>query len=136
MGIKDIDIKENFGKIVQNMDLKFRKIDDKELLIAIAIDKYKNVLMTAFMDKESLKMTLKTGLMHYFSTSRNKIWMKGEESKNVQKVLEVFKDCDGDALLFIVEQTGWACHEGYMSCFHNKVDLNTGNSTVIGDKLD
>jgi len=123
--------KNDLENILKNMDLKFRNIDGKELLLAIAVDENKNVLMTAFMDRESIKMTIKTGFMHYFSTSRNKLWMKGEESSNVQKVIDVFKDCDGD-----VKQTGWACHEGYMSCFHNKVDLNSGNSIVIGDKLD
>lgn len=128
--------KNDLENIIKNMGLKFRNIDGKELLLSIAVDENKNVLMTAFMDKESIKMTIKTGFMHYFSTSRNKLWMKGEESSNVQKVIDVFKDCDGDALLFVVKQTGWACHEGYMSCFHNKVDLNSGNSIVIGDKLD
>ena len=71
-----------------------------------------------------------------YYASRAKIWKKGEESGNFQKIIDIFRDCDGDALLFTVEQTGWACHEGYMSCFHNKIDLNTGNSTVIGNKLD
>ncbi|MBA2860385.1 phosphoribosyl-AMP cyclohydrolase [Methanococcus maripaludis] len=127
---------KNIKEIIKNMDLKFRNIDGKKLLLAISTDKQKNVLMTAFMSEESLEKSIETGYMHYYSTSRDKIWKKGEESRNVQKIIDVFRDCDGDALLFTVEQTGWACHEGYMSCFHNKIDLNTGDSTVIGTKLD
>ncbi|ABO35691.1 phosphoribosyl-AMP cyclohydrolase [Methanococcus maripaludis C5] len=128
----DLDIKE----IVKNMDLKFRNIEGKKLLLAISTDKSGKVLMTAFMSEESLEKSIETGFMHYYSTSRDKLWRKGEESGNVQKIINVFRDCDGDALLFTVEQTGWACHEGYMSCFHNKIDLSTGKSTVVGNKLD
>ncbi|MBA2862381.1 phosphoribosyl-AMP cyclohydrolase [Methanococcus maripaludis] len=128
----DLDTKE----IIKNMDLKFRNIDGKKLLLAISTDKDRNILMTAFMNEESLEKSIETGFMHYYSTSRNKLWRKGEESGNVQKIIDVFRDCDGDALLFTVEQTGWACHEGYMSCFHNKIDLNTGKFTVVGNKLD
>ena len=110
-------------KIIKELNLKFRKIEGKDLIIAITTDENKNMLMTAFMDKEALKKTLETGYMHYYSTSRKKLWKKGEESGNVQRVKEIYRDCDGDALLFIVEQKGVACHEGYYSCFHYKVDL-------------
>ncbi|ADG12840.1 phosphoribosyl-AMP cyclohydrolase [Methanocaldococcus infernus] len=101
--------------------LKWRNIEGKRLIIAIACDKNKNILMTAFMDEEALRKTLETGYMHYYSTSRKKLWKKGEESGNYQKVLEIYKDCDGDCLLFIVDQKGVACHEGYYSCFHYKL---------------
>ncbi|WP_131006582.1 phosphoribosyl-AMP cyclohydrolase [Methanofervidicoccus abyssi] len=110
-------------RIIKELNLKFRKIDGKNLIIAITTDEKKNVLMTAFMDKEALKRTLETGYMHYYSTSRRKLWKKGEESGNIQKVKEIYRDCDGDALLFVVEQKGVACHEGYYSCFHYKVAL-------------
>ncbi|MBP2143318.1 phosphoribosyl-AMP cyclohydrolase [Methanococcus voltae] len=126
---------ENYDAILKNMDLKFRNIDNKKLILAIVKNKENLVLMTAFMNEESLKKTLETGYMHYYSTSRQKLWKKGEESGNIQKVLNIYRDCDGDALLFEVEQTGWACHEGYMSCFHNKIEKD-GSYESFGTKFD
>jgi phosphoribosyl-AMP cyclohydrolase len=80
------------------------------------------VLMVAWMNKDSLLDTLKTGKTHFWSRSRNKYWMKGEESGNVQKVQSVFYDCDSDVLLFKVEQVGGAaCHTGHRSCFFMQV---------------
>jgi phosphoribosyl-ATP pyrophosphohydrolase/phosphoribosyl-AMP cyclohydrolase len=76
-----------------------------------------NVLMLAYMNDEALELTKKTGFMHYWSRSRNAIWKKGETSGNFQKVIELMTDCDGDALLARVEQTGVACHTGTYSCF-------------------
>lgn len=76
-----------------------------------------NVLMLAYMNKESMELTKKTGYMHYWSRSRNALWKKGETSGNVQKVIELLTDCDGDAMLARVEQTGNACHTGTYSCF-------------------
>ena len=76
-----------------------------------------NVLMLAYMNDESLELTRKTGYMHYWSRSRNAIWKKGETSGNVQKAVELLVDCDGDAMLARVEQTGVACHTGTYSCF-------------------
>lgn len=75
------------------------------------------VLMLAWMNETSLARTLETGLMHYWSRSRQKLWLKGETSGHTQRVLRWFKDCDADTLLFEVEQTGGACHTGYESCF-------------------
>jgi phosphoribosyl-AMP cyclohydrolase len=112
-------------------DLKKRKIDGKELIIAVVQDsKTKEVLMTAFQDETALARTLETGFMHYFSTSRGKLWKKGEESGNTQKLIEVRKDCDADALLYLVEQKKASCHEGYYSCFYK--DLS---DKVVGRKV-
>ena len=81
----------------------------------------KAVLMVAYADKEALEKTLKTGYAHYFSRSRGKLWKKGETSGNVQRVKEVLLDCDGDTLLYLVEQEGVACHTGEYSCFFRKI---------------
>jgi phosphoribosyl-AMP cyclohydrolase len=95
----------------------------EDLAIAIAQDHVTNqVLMVAFMNREALQKTLETGKMHYFSTSRKKLWLKGETSKHYQHVKEAFIDCDGDALLFKVEQSSAACHEGYFSCFFRRIE--------------
>jgi phosphoribosyl-AMP cyclohydrolase len=82
------------------------------------------VLMFAFMNAEALAHTLRTKKATYWSRSRNKLWVKGEESGNVQVVKEVFTDCDQDVVLIKVDQTGSggaACHNGYKSCFYRKV---------------
>ncbi len=81
-----------------------------------------DVLMVAFANRDALDRTLSTGLAHYFSRSRGALWQKGETSGHVQRVTEVRLDCDGDAVLYRVEQTGPACHTGARTCF----------STVIG----
>ena len=92
--------------------------DEKGLVPVIVQDiKNNNVLMLAYMNEESLQLTRKTGYMHYWSRSRDAIWRKGETSGNVQKLVELMTDCDGDALLARVEQTGNACHTGSYSCF-------------------
>jgi len=79
--------------------------------------KNNNVLMLAYMNDEAVELTKKTGFMHYWSRSRGSIWKKGETSGNVQKCLELRTDCDDDAILARVEQTGNACHTGSYSCF-------------------
>jgi len=77
--------------------------------------------MMAWMNEVALKKTFETGLMHYWSRSRQKLWLKGETSGNTQKVVSSFIDCDADALLFKIEQQGGACHTGYESCFFQPV---------------
>lgn len=77
----------------------------------------RRVLMMAWMNESSLNMTLETGLMHYWSRSRQRFWLKGETSGHTQRVVRWAVDCDADTLLFEVEQTGGACHTGYRSCF-------------------
>jgi len=92
------------------------------LITAIARDfRSKDVLMVANMNEEALVKTLTTGLMHYWSRSRKRLWLKGETSGHYQHVRGVWVDCDGDAALFDVEQMGAACHEGYYSCFYRKL---------------
>ncbi len=84
------------------------------------------VLMVAFMNREALSLTLKKGTAHYWSTSRNKIWHKGESSGHQQRVEEILVDCDADALVLKIKQEKAACHEGYYSCFFRKVDFDDG----------
>lgn len=99
------------------------KFDDKGLVTAIAQDaKTNEILMLAYMNKDTLSETLEKGVMVYYSRSRQKRWLKGETSGHTQKVREVYIDCDGDALLFKIDQTGAACHENYFSCFFRKRD--------------
>jgi phosphoribosyl-AMP cyclohydrolase len=76
-----------------------------------------DVLMVAYMNAEALQRTMETGRATYWSRSRQKFWVKGESSGNVQHVRDLRVDCDGDCLLLKVEQTGAACHEGYRTCF-------------------
>jgi phosphoribosyl-AMP cyclohydrolase len=97
------------------------KFDVNGLVTAVAQDAATNrVLMIAYMNRETLDETLSTGKMVYFSRSRKKRWLKGETSGHFQTVREVRVDCDGDALLFLIDQEGVACHEGYRSCFFRK----------------
>ena len=104
------------------MNIQDIKFDEKGLIPAIAQDSATQaVLMLAYMNEEALKLTLETGYMHYYSRSRKSLWKKGETSGHVQRVVALSYDCDGDAILAQVEQTGPACHTGNYSCFFNKV---------------
>ncbi len=83
----------------------------------------KKILMAAWMNREALKLTVETGEAHYWSRSRKKLWHKGEESGHVQKVKEIYLDCDEDVLLLTVEQVGGiSCHTGRHNCFFNKFE--------------
>jgi phosphoribosyl-AMP cyclohydrolase len=100
-----------------SMNLSF-KYNHDGLIPAIVQDATtRRVLMMAWMNASSLETTLRTGLMHYWSRSRNKFWLKGETSGHIQQVVRWAVDCDADTLLFEVEQIGGACHTGYQSCF-------------------
>lgn len=105
------------------------------LVPAIAQDyKTGQVLMMAYMNEESYDETLKLGYAVYYSRSRQKLWRKGEESGNVQKVHEIYIDCDCDTLLLKVDQVGGsACHEGYPSCFFRK--LEGDDYVVVGERV-
>ena len=104
------------------MKLDFSKWDG--LVPAIAQDwKTGEVLMVAFMDQTAWDKTLATGRVHYHSRSRNKTWMKGEESGHVQTVKEILVDCDEDTVLIKVDQAGGAaCHTGFRTCFYRRVE--------------
>ncbi|MBN2060651.1 MAG: phosphoribosyl-AMP cyclohydrolase [Deltaproteobacteria bacterium] len=93
------------------------------------------VLMMAYINRESWEMSLKTGEAHFWSRSRGELWHKGATSGNVQKIKEIYADCDSDAVLFKVEQVGGAaCHTGYESCFHKKVN-SEGDYHIVGEKI-
>lgn len=99
-------------------ELEFRK----GLVTAVTRDfRSKAILMVAQQTKQAVLKTLATGLMHYWSRSRRKLWLKGEQSGHYQRVRGLWVDCDGDALLYDVEQVGAACHKGYHSCFYRRL---------------
>ena len=109
------------------------KFDDKGLVVAVAQDYISNeVLMVAYMNRESLEITMKEKRACYYSRSRQSIWRKGETSRHVQKLKGLYYDCDCDAILMKVEQTGNACHTGCYSCFYNKVyDENVTDRSIL-----
>lgn len=119
----------------EECNLNFRhKVGDQELVIAIAQDyKTLEVLMVAYMNREAFQKTVKTKKAHYWSTSRQKIWLKGESSGNFQEVHEILVDCDEDAVLMKISQKGGACHEGYESCFFRKLEEN--KLEIIGNRV-
>lgn len=95
------------------------KFNEQGLIPAIIQDeKSGQVLMMAYMNREALEKTMSSGRTWFYSRSRQELWMKGETSGHVQKVKQIFYDCDGDTLLITVEQTGAACHTGHYSCFY------------------
>ncbi|MFM5881841.1 phosphoribosyl-AMP cyclohydrolase [Methanobrevibacter gottschalkii] len=108
------------------MKINFRnEINGVKVITAIAQDaKTNQILMLANMNKEALIKTIETGKAHYWSTSRNKLWLKGESSGHIQEVEEILVDCDMDAVILKISQTGAACHEGYLSCFYRKLNTN------------
>ena len=99
------------------------KFDAQGLLTAVAVDADNGeVLMVAFMDHEALEKTRETGLAHFHSRSRGRLWMKGETSGHVLRVEEIRVDCDQDALILRVTPAGPACHTGAVSCFYRRLD--------------
>ena len=102
------------------MEIKDLKFDEKGLIPAIVVDAVtKRVLTLAYMNEESLKITMEKQLTCFYSRSRQKLWLKGETSGNYQHVVSITADCDKDALVVVVEPDGPACHTGETSCFHN-----------------
>ena len=101
------------------------KFDSNGLLSAVAVDAVsREVLMVAFMDHEALAKTRHTGLAHFHSRSRGRLWQKGETSGNVLRVEEILVDCDQDALILIVRPVGPACHTGARSCFFRRLSAD------------
>jgi phosphoribosyl-AMP cyclohydrolase / phosphoribosyl-ATP pyrophosphohydrolase len=99
------------------------KFDERGLVPCVAQDHATGEVLTlAYANEESLRLTLETGEMHFFSRSRGKIWRKGEESGNVLKLRQLRYDCDGDAIVALVEPSGPACHTGERSCFYRELD--------------
>ena len=99
------------------------KFNDAGLVPAIAQDAASGrVLMLAWMNEEAVSQTLVTGFAHYYSRSRQRQWQKGESSGHVQRVREIYLDCDGDTLLLTVEQSGPACHTNRISCFYRQLE--------------
>ena len=97
--------------------------DNAELVAAIAQDvQTSEILMLAWMNREALELTLATGEVTYWSRSRSELWRKGATSGNTQKLHSISYDCDGDALLLKVEQSGAACHTGERSCFFREIE--------------
>lgn len=117
------------------MNLKF---DEKGLVVAIAQDAVTGeVLMQAFQNEEAVRKTMETGLVHYFSRSRNSLWLKGETSGRFQHLVEAKLDCDGDAILYRVIQDGAACHTGNRSCFFTKMTESEAlNNRIAFDVID
>lgn len=110
----------------------------KQELIPVTVQDVKSneILMLAYTNEEAFNKTLETGYAHYYSRSRKKIWMKGESSGNVQKIVEIRLDCDNDALLYIVEQTGAACHTGHYSCFYRNIEgAKTANQIFTPEQI-
>ncbi len=103
-----------------NMDIEKLKFDEKGLIPAVVQDYYsKQVLTVAYMNRESLEITMKEGYTCFYSRSRQQLWRKGETSGNTQKVVTITSDCDRDALVIEVIKNGPACHTGEESCFFN-----------------
>lgn len=114
--------------------LNFGKSADGLLPAIVQDHATREVLMLAFISELSWQKTLETGTAHYWSRSRNKLWLKGESSGHVQKIREILVDCDEDTVVFVVEQIGGAaCHTGHRSCFHRR--LHEGNLVTEGQPL-
>jgi len=109
---------------------------DSQGLVPVIVQDVRNleILMMAWMSKDALQKTLSTGKVHFWSRSRQKIWLKGEESGHYQWIREIWVDCDGDTLLLKVEQTQAACHLGYRSCFFRKMGKDR-NLKILGKKV-
>ena len=128
------------------IDINELKFDEKGLIPAVVVDAIsKKVLTVAYMNKESLQVSIEKGLTCFWSRSRNELWLKGETSGNYQHIVSITADCDNDALVISVEKDGPACHLGTDSCFNNMVyesderkdfSLQSLMTLIEGRKLD
>jgi phosphoribosyl-AMP cyclohydrolase / phosphoribosyl-ATP pyrophosphohydrolase len=129
-----VGVAGSFSRVSQNSGLSAVKFGVDGLVPVVAQEvRTGDVLMLAFANREALERTLSTGLAHYYSRSRASLWQKGETSGHVQRVWEVRLDCDGDAVLYRVDQTGPACHTGTRTCFSTRV---SGSDCPSGDDED
>ena len=104
------------------LDINSLKFDEKGLIPAVVVDaESKDVLTVAYMNRESLEISIKEGKTCFWSRSRQELWNKGATSGHLQKVISIYSDCDNDTLLLNVKQTGVACHTGSYSCFFNEM---------------
>ena len=104
------------------IDISSFKFDEKGLIPAVVVDSVtKKVLTVAYMNEESLKISIEKELTCFYSRSRQELWLKGETSGNYQHIVSITADCDNDALVVVVEPDGPACHKGEFTCFHNPI---------------
>lgn len=104
------------------MDFPEIKFDERGLVPAVVQDEKDGaVLMVAYMNGEALRLTLETGIVHFYSRSRQTLWKKGETSGNILKMKEIYYDCDGDTVLVKVTPAGPACHTGNRTCFYRSL---------------
>ena len=116
------------------VELDFTKSADGLLPAIVQDSESGDVLMLAYINRESWGKTLETGKAHFWSRSRNKLWLKGESSGHVQLIKDIFVDCDQDTVVFKVEQLGGAaCHKGYHSCFFRRV--TGGELEIVGEPV-
>lgn len=119
------------------MDLKDIKFDAKGLVPVIVQDiETGKVLMLAYANEEAITRTIESSRSHFWSRSRNRIWMKGEESGNIQHVKGIYFDCDGDTLLYLVDQEGVACHTGNETCFFRSIHKTDEKSAFISGETE
>jgi phosphoribosyl-AMP cyclohydrolase len=107
-------------KLLSLDELDFSK-GDGLIPVVVQDSESKRVLTLAYIDREALRQTVETGFAHFYRRSYGRVMKKGETSKNVQKIVDILVDCDGDAVLFSVKPKGPACHLGEETCFHNKL---------------
>jgi len=116
--------------------LQALKFDSNGMIPAVVQDhRTGQVLMVAWMNRDALEKTIETGKTHFYSRSRNKLWLKGESSGHVQHVKSICTDCDQDVLLVAVEQVGAACHDGYYSCFYRQHQPGASDWKIVGEKV-
>jgi phosphoribosyl-AMP cyclohydrolase len=108
------------------LELKYK--EDGLIPVVVQDNTTREVLMVAYANQEAVRLTRETGFAHYYSRSRKKLWKKGEESGHFQRVFRILVDCDEDCLLYLVDQTGAACHTGYRTCFYRTIE-----GEIIGD---
>jgi phosphoribosyl-AMP cyclohydrolase len=110
------------------LELKYK--EDGLIPVVVQDTGSREVLMMAYANQEAINLTRETGFAHYYSRSRKKLWKKGEESGHFQRVFSILVDCDEDCLLYLVDQTGAACHTGHRTCFYRTIE-----GEIIGDPV-